>query len=170
MTLSMKGLFVTFSIKTFIIMTLSIRGLFVTFSITTFIIMTHNDTQHKGLIVTFSITTFSINDSQHNSTSSIMLSVIRLNVYLLLCWMSLCWMSLCWVSWRPLTSLVNPLMMFHFKGRLLTLPVVHNRLGWKWLTITNSPTHYSIVFIMAVKCFIKHARLGQINKTIFGLI
>jgi hypothetical protein len=119
----------------------------------TFIIMTLSI---KGLFVTFSITTFSINHSQHNSTSSIMLNVTRLNVtfYLLLCWMSLCWMSLCWVSWRPLTTLVNPPMMLHFKGRLLTLPV-HNRLGWKWLTITNSPTHYSILFIMAVIFFYK---------------
>jgi hypothetical protein len=34
----------------------------------------------KGLFVTLSITIFRINDTQHNSTSTIMLIVFRLNV------------------------------------------------------------------------------------------
>ncbi len=60
----------TLNIMTVSIKTLSITGLFVTLSI-------------KGLFVTLSIMAFSINDTQHNST----LSVIMLNVAfdLLLC-------------------------------------------------------------------------------------
>jgi hypothetical protein len=70
MTFSIKDLFATLSITIFSIKTLSIKGLFATLSI-------------KGLFATLSIKTFSINNTQHNST----LSVIMRNVtfYLLLC-------------------------------------------------------------------------------------
>ncbi len=70
----------TLSIKTSSIMTFGIT----TISIKTFSIMTF---RIKGLFATLSKMTFSINDTQHNSTRAIMLSVIMLNVtfYLLLC-------------------------------------------------------------------------------------
>jgi hypothetical protein len=83
MTLSIKGLFATLSITTFSMMALCImKGLFATFSIMTFSIMTLNI---KGLFATFSIMTFSINDTQHNSISTIMPSFIMLNVAFYLC-------------------------------------------------------------------------------------
>ncbi len=57
LTVSVNGLFATFSITIISIKILSINGLFVTLSITTFSITTlsineiyHNDTQNKGLI------------------------------------------------------------------------------------------------------------------------
>jgi hypothetical protein len=50
----------------------------------TFSIMTHSI---KDLFATYSIMIFSINDTQHNSTNSMMFSIITLNVtfYFLLC-------------------------------------------------------------------------------------
>ena len=101
MTLSMTMLYhyserrILFTVMLNVIM-LSVMTLLVFTTVKSFIVQAHKMGATTLSIMTFtiqgsfsilSITAFSINDTQHNSTSAIMLRVIILNVafYLLLC-------------------------------------------------------------------------------------